>query len=60
MCKLQAKFKVEAILENEKENYNLIEENFFEELQVDGDWYFKIGVGLYGVLLGQRTCVAIE
>jgi hypothetical protein len=44
----------------EEENYNLIEEHkFFEELQVDGDWYCKVGVGLYGVWLGQWTCVAI-
>jgi hypothetical protein len=44
----------------EKENYSLIEEhNFFEKLQVDGDCYFKVGVGLYGVWLEQRTCVAI-
>jgi hypothetical protein len=44
----------------EKENYNLIEEhNFFEELQIDCDWYFKVGVGLYGVWLGQRSCVPI-
>lgn len=40
----------------EKENYNLIEEqHFFEELQVDGGWYFKVGVGLYGVWLGQKN-----
>ncbi len=44
----------------EKENYNLIEEhNFFEELQIDCDWYFKVRVGLYGVWLGQRSCVPI-
>jgi len=40
---LQAKFKLQTILENQKklqanDNYNLIEEHdFFEELQVDGD-----------------------
>ncbi len=59
MCQLQTKFKFEAILESGKvlgkgELWFDWRTYFFEELQVDGDWFNGVGVWL-----GHESCATI-